>query len=395
MNILTAGHRTAKAKAAPEEHKQPMLTVDLAAVAANTRLFRDRIHQGAELMAVVKADGFGHGAGAVARTALANGADRLGVTSIAEAAELRLSGLGAPVLSWLNPVDAAWDTALRLGVEVAVPSVAHLAAVEAAAGRARRRARVHLHIDTGMARDGAPPALWWDLCARARRAELRGTIQVVGVMGHLGSAATPGDPRNTSGRLLFEDAARTARDHDLRPGLRHLAATAAALAGPAYQYDLCRIGAGLVGIDPSGTTRLHPAMTLTAPVIGVRDVPAGTDVGYQATYRTPRPTRLALIPLGYADGLPRAASNRARVWIRGQARPVVGLISMDQTVVDVGDETVAPGEVVTVFGDGGRGKPTSADWARWAGTIEHEIVTGIGPRVLRRSRCGATTAVAA
>lgn len=353
------------------------LGVDLDAVAANTRLFAGRT-PGA-LMAVVKADGFGHGAVAVARTALAHGASWLGVTSIDEALALRTAGLRAPVLSWLNPVDADFVAAVGSGIDVAVPSVAHLEAVT----RAGIGARVHLHLDTGMARDGAAPDEWAALCGLARRAEQSGLLRVVGVMGHLGCADVPEDPANRDGRTVFGWGVEVARAAGLRPPLRHLAATAATLTDPASLHTMSRVGAGLVGIDPSGTTRLSPALTLNAPVVGTRRVPAGTSVGYGHSWRADRPTSLALLPLGYADGLPRSTGGRAQVWLAGRRRPVVGRISMDQVVVDLGDDAVLPGAVATVFGPGHHGEPTVKEWAAWADTIEHEIVTGIGARVIR------------
>ncbi len=356
------------------------LAVDLDAVAANTRLFAGRT-PGA-LMAVVKADGFGHGATAVAQTALANGASWLGVTSLEEALALRADGLRAPVLSWLNPVGADVTAAVSAGIDLAVPSLAHLAAVV----RAGVPARIHLHLDTGMSRDGAPPSDWTALCAAAAGAERAGSVRVVGVMGHLGCADVPADPANAAGRDRFAWGLGVARAEGLRPALRHLAATAATLTDPAARHNLSRVGAGLVGIDPSGSTRLRPALTLTAPVIGVRRVAAGAEVGYGHTWSASRPTTLALLPLGYADGLPRAASGHAEVSVRGRRRPIVGAISMDQVVVDLGDDLAAPGETATVFGPGASGEPTVAEWAAWAGTIEHEIVTGIGARVARVTR---------
>jgi alanine racemase len=360
----------------------PQLTIDLAAVASNTRLLADLA--AGQLMAVVKADGFGHGASAVARVALANGASWLGVTSLEEALALRASQLRAPVLSWLNPVDADFERAVRQRVDIAIPSFAHLEAVGTAAAQTGQPARVHLHIDLGMARDGLPPSDWPELCRRARGLQQRGLMRVFGVMGHLGWADDPSDPCNAVARRDFLDAVTVARRHGLRPSLRHLAATAATLTDPASHLDLCRVGAGLVGIDPSRTTRLKPVMTLTAPVVAVRDVAEGTSVGYGHTYRTPQPTRLVTLPLGYADGIPRAASGRASVQLRGARCPVVGLVSMDQVVIDVGDQPVEVGEVATVFGPGDHDEPTVSDWARWAMTIEHEIVTGIGSRVSRR-----------
>lgn len=365
-----------------EEHARPLLTIDLPAVADNTRLFVSRT--AGEVMAVVKADGFGHGAVDVARSALASGAASLGVATIQEATALRAAGLPGPLLSWLNPVDAPFEDALRDDVELAVPSAAHLRAVIAAAGRTGLRATVHLHADVGMARDGAPHGTWAGLCKQARAAEECGDIAVRGVMGHLGWADDPSDPFNTAGRQAFVAAVATARRFGLRPSVRHLAATAATLTNPGSHFELCRIGAGLVGIDPSGSTRLRPAMTLTAPVVALRDVPAGTHVGYGHAYVTSRRTRLALLPVGYADGIPRSSSGRGCVLLHGRRCRVVGLVSMDQVVVEVGRLSVSPGEVATVFGPGDGGEPTAADWAGWSGTIEHEIVTGIGPRVARR-----------
>jgi alanine racemase len=358
---------------------RPRLEIDLGAVGRNTRLLADRA--AGELMAVVKADGFGHGAVDVARTALANGATRLGVTSLDEAWPLRDAGLGVPLLSWLNPVDADYATATARDIDVAVPGLEHLAAVAAADGRAR----VHLHVDAGMARDGADPAVWGGLCRAARRAEQRGEIEVVGVMGHLGCADEPDDECNALGRTRFAWALETARAAGLRPRDRHLAATAATLTDPRAHHTMSRVGVGLVGVDPSGSTRLHPAMTLTAPVVQVRRVRAGTPVGYGHAHRTATATHLGLVPLGYADGLPRLASGRAEVQVRGVRRPIVGRISMDQLVVDLGGRGVDPGETVTIFGPGSHGEPTVADWASWAETIEHEIITGIGSRVERRT----------
>jgi alanine racemase len=356
------------------------LEVDLSAVAANTRRFAETTR--AELMAVVKADGFGHGAGDVARTALANGATWLGVTSIAEAADVRAAGVDAPVLSWLNPVDCDVETAYRHRIDLAVPSVRHLVVIVAAG----HPVRVHLQLDTGMARDGAAPDEWLELMTAARRAEAAGRIAVVGVMGHLAMAGEPAHPANTTGRLELLRGVELATRAGLRPLVRHLAATAATLTDPSTHLDLVRIGAGLVGIDPSGSTRLRSALRLTAPVVQVRRVPAGVGTGYGHTHVTDRATNLALLPIGYADGLPRAASGQAEVMVAGRRRPVVGVISMDQIVVDLGDEPVDPGVEAVVFGPGDGGEPTVDDWADWAGTIPHEIVTGIGPRVRRSVR---------
>jgi alanine racemase len=358
----------------------PLLSVDLSAVAANTALMVTRTT--GEVMAVVKADGFGHGAVDLARTALAHGATWLGVTSLAEAWPLRDAGLDVPILSWLNPVDADFGTAATRRIDVAVPNLEHLTAVAAAPGRAR----VHLHVDAGMARDGASPADWSRLCRAAHLAVRRGEVEVVGVMGHLGCADDPGDACNALARARFAWALEVARAAGLRPRHRHLSATAATLTDPLSHHTMSRVGAGLVGIDPSRTTVLRPAMTLTAPLVTVRRVRAGTAVGYGHDHVTERPTHLGLVPLGYADGLPRAASDRAEVQVRGRRVPVVGRISMDQAVVDLAAAGAEVGDTVTVLGPGDVGEPTVAEWAAWSDTLEHEIVTGIGARVPRRTR---------
>ena len=383
--VATLPTATTSAARPADPRRTPVLTVDLGAVAHNTRLLADRAGT-ATLMAVVKADGFGLGSATVARTALAHGATRLGVTSLEEALALRAAGVHAPVLSWLNAVDAPWEAALAADVDVAMPSQEHLHAVVAAAHATGRTARVHLHLDTGLARDGAEPRAWADLCRAARRAELRGAVRVVGVMGHLARADEPADPANADGRARFAWGVAVACAAGLRPRLRHLAATAATLTDPASRHTMVRIGAGLAGIDPSGTTTLADPVTLSAPVVTVRRVPAGTPVGYGGTWTTTRASRLALLPVGYADGLPRLASGAAEVLLRGRRVPVVGRVSMDQVVLDLGpaDATgplasVAPGDVATVIGPD-HAAPTVADWAAWSGLLPHEVLTGLGHR---------------
>lgn len=350
----------------------PVLELDLDAVAHNTRTIASATS--ADLMAVVKADGYGTDAAAVARTALAHGAGSLGVTSVAEALDLRAAGITAPVLSWLNSPLTEFGPAVRAGVEIAVPSLAHLLAVPAGA-------RVHLHLDTGMARDGCPRADWSLLCEEAAHAERSGRVEVVGVMSHLACADHPADPANDLQRRRFDEGLRIARLAGLRPRTVHLAATAATLAGPADHHDLVRVGAGLLGIDPLGGDALRPAVAFRAPLSGVRKVPAGTPVGYGHTWTAPRDTVLGLVPVGYADGVPRATPGQ--VGLRGRRRRVVGRVSMDQTLVDLGPEPrpgLLVGEPVTFFGPGG---PSLAEWARWSGRLEAELLVGLGPRVER------------
>lgn len=369
----------------------PRLVVDPAAVMSNVAALRGPA--GTPLMAVVKADGFGLGARTVATAALAAGASRLGTATWDEAVEV--ADLGVPVLSWLNAPDRLAEVRDVLTsdapLEVAVGSFEHLAALTrpvAAAGR-RRAARVHLFVDTGMSRDGCPPADWAALCHRARTAVRAGLVEVVGVMGHLGCGDEPEAACHLAAVDVFARALRTARALGLRPSVVHLAATAAALSAPGTHHGLLRTGAGLVGIDPTGSGALRPAARLEAPLVQVRRARAGSLVGYGHDHVLERDTWLGLLPLGYADGLPRAASGRAEVLVEGRRRPLVGLVSMDQSVVDLGDDPVATGTWATVFGDGSGGEPTPGDWARWSGTIEHEVLTGVGRRVARTTRTGA------
>ncbi len=317
------------------------------------------------------------------------------MTSIDEALPFRWRGVSVPILSWLNPPGSDYDAALLHDIDLAVASIAQLQQVSAAAVRSGRRARIHLQLDTGLARDGIDRDEWTTLVELARLGEHDGRFDVVGVMSHLARADEPGDPENRRQVLLFRNALRVARHRGLTPRLAHLAATAGVITNPATHFGMVRIGAGLYGIDPSHTLDrptggLRGAMTLRAPVTAVRDVGAGTGVGYGLRYRTDRRTRLALLPIGYADGIPRNISDvgvtpGATVLLRGRRVPIVGTVSMDQLVLDVGDAGVGPGEVAVLFGPGDQGEPTLRDWAGWAATIEHDIVTRIGPRVARET----------
>ncbi|WP_239090946.1 alanine racemase [Asanoa iriomotensis] len=360
--------------------------VDLDAVAANVRTIAAVTRT--DLMAVVKADGFGHGAVPVARAALAAGATWLGVTSSAEALALRDSGVGAPILSWLHRPDEDFGPLLAAGVDVAVSTLPHLRAVAAAAAAATSGgpAMVQLKVDTGLSRNGARHGSdWADLVALARAHEMAGSIRVRGVWSHLADADQPGSPLVRRQVSAFRTAVRVARAGGLDPVLLHLANSGAALTAPATRFDICRVGLALYGVDPGGgrDIGLRPAMTLRSSVVNLKQVPAGTGVSYGPDHVTAEPTTLALVPVGFADGLPRNAEGRAEVWVGGARCPIVGRIAMDQCVVDVGDRPVRLGDPVTVFGPG-PDEPTVTEWARWAGTNPNDVLTGIGARVARR-----------
>lgn len=358
--------------------------MDLDAIAHNTELFTTGTS--AAVMAVVKADGFGHGAVRVAEASLAAGATWLGVTTCAEALHLRAGGLTAPILSWMHSPAEDFGPALRASVDLSVSSVDHLRAIGASAAETGATAHVHLKVDTGLHRNGAPMERWQELARAARGLERAGHVHVRGVWSHLISGTDPADARIRAQVKLFDESYELARDAGLRPEIRHLANSVATLAAPATHYDLVRPGIGLYGVEPhpGRVFGLRGAMTLRARLILVKRVPAGSGVSYEHDYLTDRDSTLGLVPLGYADGLPWAAAPRGQVWFDGVRYPVAGRIAMDQFVADLGDAAARTGDEVVVFGPGTRGEPTVAEWARWAGTVPHEILTGIGPRVPRQ-----------
>lgn len=356
----------------------PTLQTLPAAVTANVAELRARTRS--TIMAVVKADGYGHGAVAVARAAVAAGAGWLGTTSLADASVLRAAGLAVPILTWLHPSGIDAEAAAVAGVDVAVGSVDELGALVA---QAVSTVRIHLHMDTGMSRGGCPRDRWDELIRLARRAQQARKVRVVGVMGHLPLADQADPAANAPAVARMRRARQAVRAAGLGAPLVHLAATSGTLTDPATHFSMVRVGAGLVGIDPSETVELHGASRLTAPIVHTAAVPAGTAVGYGGAYVTDRATHLSVLPVGYADGIPRECSPQAGVEIGGRRFPVAGRVSMDQIVIDTGADRFRIGTSATVFGPAGGATPTIRDWARWAGTIPHTIVTGIGPRVKR------------
>jgi alanine racemase len=360
--------------------------IDTDAMSGNTALLLARIRRhrpGANLMAVVKADGYGHGAEQSALAALRGGASWLGVATPTEALELRAAGITAPILAWLWPAGEDIRAALAAEVDLGVSSLSHLDAVLSAAGAVRPR--VHLKIDTGLGRNGVGPAELTAMLDALAAAQSAGRLEVRGLMSHLASADVPDDPSVAEQTAIFRDVIDRAERVGIRDTSRHLANTPAVLDHPATYFDLARCGIGIYGINPVPTPAgLRPAMTLRGTVALTKRVPAGYGVSYGLTYRTTSETTLALVPLGYADGIPRAASSVGEVWLGGRRRRIAGRVAMDQVVVDCGDDAVRAGQSVIIFGPGDLGEPTADDWAEACGTIGYEIVTRIGPRVPRR-----------
>ena len=359
--------------------------VDLDAVRSNISELRRRAGS-ADVMAVVKADGYGHGALPVARAALSAGASWLGVALVAEALELRTAGVDAPLLVLLPPIERM-DEAVAADVELAVHSLHDLAAVAAAAAAVGRIARVQLKVDSGLGRGGQPAQGWPELVEAAAHEE---AVEVTGIWSHLACSDRPGDPTIAAQHAAFLDAVDVAKRAGVQPALLHLANSGGLLGAPQTHFDLVRPGIATYGLSPGpahGTARelgLRPAMTLRAGVAVVKQLPADHGVGYGHRYRTTADTTTAVIPVGYADGIPRAATGRATLLLGGKRRTIAGTVSMDQVVVDLGADQVSVGDEALLFGPGDDGEPTADDWGAALDTIGYEIVTRLGSRVPRR-----------
>ncbi|WP_227487995.1 alanine racemase [Brachybacterium subflavum] len=337
-------------------HVPNRAVVDTSAITHNTRVIADSLREHTALMAVVKADGYGHGMLSAARAAVAGGATWLGVAHPASALALSRAGIEVPIFSWLyEPRTAAeiLPAVVAEGVEISVGSLAMLKMVADAARQADRRARVHVKIDTGMGRNGALPAKLAAIGSAAREDEF---IRLSGAWTHLSAADDPEDPMTDQQVEIFDSACEALEEEAGPIPLQHLANTAATLTRRDLHRDIVRPGIGLYGYPPVPTDLdLRPALTLTSRLALVKDVPAGQSVGYGHRFTTPAPTRLGLVPIGYADGLPRAASGGVSVLVRsddGDHRAQqVGRISMDQIVVDLGSESRArAGDEVVLFG---------------------------------------------
>jgi alanine racemase len=364
------------------------VVIDVDAIAANVHALREQ-SRSAELMAVVKADGYGHGLLPSARAAQAGGATWLGTAMLSEAVALREAGVNGRILSWLHVPGTDFTAALQRDIDVSASAGWALDGIASAARRTGRSARVHLKADTGLGRNGAYGQDFLDLVAAARRLESEGVLRVVGVWSHFAYADEPEHPTVRRQREVFEEAVRAVEAAGCRPEVRHLANSAATLTNPSVHYDLVRPGIAVYGLSPvpqlggPDAYGLTPAMTLAARLANVKRVPAGQGVSYGHAYTTPAETVLGLVPLGYADGIPRHASNVGPVSVAGRNLAIAGRVCMDQFVVDLGPASEAhAGDEVVLFGPDSAG-PTAQGWADAVGTISYEIVSRIGPRVSR------------
>jgi alanine racemase len=361
--------------------------IDLDAIEHNSRVLV-RSASGARVMAVVKADAYGHGAVPVSLAALRGGADALGVTTIGEALELRSAGIDTEILAWLYGVGDDVTAALEAGVDLAVPSPGHLDTVLEAARRTGLRARVTPKLDTGLARSGITLDEWSALLERLVSASDRGLVEVTGLMAHFAHADDPGNPVIDQQVDRLHACVADARARGLDCPVNHHANSAATLTRPDDGFEMVRPGIALYGLNPVEglDADLVPAMTFTAEVLMVKRLAAGQGVSYGHTWFAPRDTTVALVAAGYADGVWRLLSGRLDVSIGGRRYPNVGRVCMDQFVVDLGPdpgEAVRAGDTAVLFGTGSDGDPTAAEWARTLGTIHYEVVTAVRGRATR------------
>ncbi|MEO8816598.1 MAG: alanine racemase [Mycobacterium sp.] len=364
--------------------------VDLGAIAHNVRVLAE--HAGAaQVMAVVKGDGYGHGAVQVARAALAAGAVELGVATVDEALALRAGGITAPVLAWLHRTGADFAPALAADVQIAVSSVRQLTEVLDAARRTGHTATVTVKVNTGMNRNGVDISDFPTLLAALRGAVADEAIRLRGLMSHLACGDEPDSPVNDVQAQRFADLLAQARAGGLGFEVAHLSNSAAVMTRPDLAYDMVRPGIAVYGLSPipeRGDLGLVPAMTLKSIVVLVRSIKAGEGVSYGHTWIAQADTTVALVPIGYADGVFRPLSGRFDVLINGRLRPNIGRVCMDQFVVDLGPGPVdvAEGDEAILFGPGVGGEPLAQDWADALGTVHYEVVNSPRGRVTRSYR---------
>lgn len=366
------------------------IVVDLAAIRHNVRVLREVVGPGVAIMTVVKADGYGHGMVPVARAAREAGAEWLGVATVDEALALRAAGDTGRVLCWLTIPGEDYAAAAAADLDVTAYTTTELDEMVAAGV-----ARVQLKVDTGLSRGGAARADWKGLFTHARGLELDGRVRITGVWSHFAASDDPDHPANAAQETAFAEALSLAVSAGLDPEVRHLANSAAAILRPGSRHDLVRCGIATYGLDPAPGVPHHldlrPAMTVRATLALAKRIPAGAGVSYGHTWVAPQDTTVGVVPAGYGDGIPRAAGNRVEVWAGGARRAVRGRVCMDQLVIDLGDDTLRPGDDVVLFGPGSAGEPTAQEWAEALDTINYEIVTRVGGRLARRHVDGGTT----
>ena len=352
--------------------------IDLAAIAANISALKNA--SGVDLLAVVKADAYGHGLIEIGLASEKNGADWLGVALLEEAIALRTHGVRIPILAWLVPPGSDFRAALNHDIDVAISSIAAFKEIS----RLRGKPRIHIEVDTGMTRGG-----FLDEWSEFLRSDFS-HVETVGVFSHFARADEPAELQNNIQLNRFKEMVNDLAQVGVNPPIKHLSNSAATLKNHGAAFDLVRTGIAMYGLSPDvealGSSKelgLKPAMQLRAKLHLVKKVPAGSPVGYGAMAVTATETNLGIVAMGYADGIPRNAQG-AGVFVDGARAPIIGRVSMDQFVVDLGAQSTAKsGDWAIVFGDGRHGEYTADDWGAASSSINYEIVTRIGPRVSR------------
>jgi alanine racemase len=360
-------------------YRPTVAEIDLEAIRHNVRTLKP---PAAELMAVVKADGYGHGDEQVARAALEAGATWLGVALVEEGLRLREAGIQAPILVLSEPPSGSERDALSAGLTPTCYTEAGLQAVSAA----RPGSAVHVKVDTGMHRVGLLPERVTAFCEAVATLGL----DLEGAWTHLARSEELDDPTTDEQLKRFEEVLAALEGAGHRPRYRHAANSGATIARPDAHLDLVRVGIATYGILPGsqleGLADLRPAMTLRSRVSMVKQLPAGEAISYGHRYRLERESTIATVPIGYADGYMRALTNVGRVLIGGRRHPVAGVVTMDQLMVDCGDHLVRPGDEVVLIGRQGGQEIRAEEVAGWAGTIGYEVVTSVSDRVPRVHR---------
>ena len=368
--------------------------IDLGAIRENIKYLMAK--SGKPALAVVKADGYGHGLLPVAKSALSAGASWLGVALLEEAKALRQGGINAPIIAWLTPITDDFASAISEDIDIAIPSLAHLEAITSAARSLGKCARIHLEVDTGMSRGGALNE-WSELVHSAKSYQDSGLIKVIGIWSHFARADEAGHEFNNKQLENFKSAVAEAKSVGITPEVIHLSNSAAAINDADSHFDLLRLGIAIYGLSPdfshmgsSEKLNLKPAMSIRARIHLVKDIPAGSQVGYGGSAITKVDTKLGVIAMGYSDGIPRSANSSAGVLVGNKRAPIIGRVSMDQFVVDLGrDSSVKAGDWAYIIGSNPSDSYTSASsytadsWASASATINYEIVTRIAARVKR------------
>ena len=362
--------------------------VDLAAIRDNVKVLQN-LAKNSEVMAVVKADAYGHGLIPVARAARQGGATWLGTALLEEAISLRNSGDSGRILTWLGSPNDKWQECIDLGIDISVSSIEIASGVIKAAKKIGKKAKIHIKVDTGLGRNGVMSGDLADLTSLLEEATANGLVEVVAVWTHFALADAPSSPTIAKQLEVLDASFKFVESRGFKNLMKHAANSAATLTSPHTHFDLVRPGIAVYGITPGGEVGkaseygLRPAMTLKAQAALVKDVPAGHGISYGAEYVTKQNTKIALIPLGYADGIPRIAGNKGPVLANGKKFSVAGRVCMDQFVIDIGDLDFSTGDEVILFGDPAQNEPDVEEWAKASQSIGYEIVTRLGSRVPR------------